>query len=196
MEFKAALKVMELMELMKAAVIMIQLTFLSVYLTHDASADVPVHPHKNYELGLFELSERRYKSAVEQFDKVLADEPHNCDALVERGVSKEKLKDYKGAMSDFNSAMAFKHNGALFHRAELEYKLGDYQLAVDDYSRLLDTTPISGWHAKYLHGRALAEKRLNRSKQASEDFAKEKSFLGPPGGIKCGIKKKLTKPAH
>jgi hypothetical protein len=69
------------LELMKAAVFMIQLICLSVYLTDDACADVPVQPHKNYELGLFERSERRYKSAVEQFDKVLADEPHNCDAL-------------------------------------------------------------------------------------------------------------------
>jgi tetratricopeptide (TPR) repeat protein len=98
-------------------------------------------------------------------------------------------------MSDYNNAVDLKNDNALFQRAKLENKLGKYQSAVDDYSRLLEPKFIPpSYRAAFLHGRALAEKHLNRAAQASEDFAEEKKLLEPREGCILRIKPKLEKP--
>jgi hypothetical protein len=63
-------------------------------------------------------------------------------------------------MSDYNTAVDLKDNNALCQRAKLENKLGKYQSAVDDYSRLLEPKFISGsYRAAFLHGRAFSNEQ-------------------------------------
>jgi tetratricopeptide (TPR) repeat protein len=166
---------------------------VSTFLPVRALGDIPAQPDKRFELGSFELSERRYKAAIEQFNGVIADDSKNSQAFTKRGISKEKLKDYQGAMKDYDLAVELKNNFALFKRAKLEYKIGKYQSSIDDYSCLLQTH-ISGWHARYYHGRALAEKRLHRAEEASKDFSEEEKFFGPPTQCTRPVPKHLRYP--
>jgi GMP synthase-like glutamine amidotransferase len=68
---------------------------LGTFLPTSVLGGVPKQPNKNFEFGSFELSERRYKAAIELFDRVLVDEPENSLAYSERGRGKEKLKDHR-----------------------------------------------------------------------------------------------------
>ena len=56
---------------------------------------------KYYEEGINYHKERKYKEAIESFDKVIELAPNNSNAYYNRGVSKENLGQYKEAIKDY-----------------------------------------------------------------------------------------------
>ena len=62
-------------------------------------------------------------------------EPSYTKAYNNRGVVKDELKDYQGAISDYNEAIRIdpNHTKAYYNRGILKKELKDYQGAISDY---------------------------------------------------------------
>lgn len=88
-----------------------------------------------------QLSPPRIESAIDSFSAVLAADPGDLDALLERASCHCCLQDYSLAMRDFNRVLAFKpgHLQARLRRARLSSCLRDWAAAKADYSMLLGT---------------------------------------------------------
>jgi len=123
------------------------------------------------------MAKGRYQAAIDYFSKALFLDPAYDLALLNRGLAKEKLADYDGAITDLSKAWADKSGESAFaldSRARIELHAGRYQSALDDYTHLIQLFPQAQSQVSYYHGRALAKKQLNDKIGAHEDFEKEK----------------------
>ncbi len=86
-----------------------------------------------------------------------------------RGVIKTKLKDYKGAMDDFNKALTLKPKFALAFssRGYTKFMQGKYKHALDDINRAISLDPK---HALSYAYRGIAKIKLKQYKSALKDF--------------------------
>ena len=89
--------------------------------------------------GELAMDENRWTEAVADFDTCLLKSPYLPDPYYSRGIAKEQLKDFNGALVDYNIYIEFKpdHFEALFNRAVLRYRLGQYALAKSDFEKLI-----------------------------------------------------------
>ena len=63
-------------------------------------------------IGINYLKQEKYKSAVEIFDVLIANNPENMNAFVNRGIASGYLNDYSHACSDFVKASQLGHSNA------------------------------------------------------------------------------------
>ncbi|HEY5824293.1 MAG TPA: tetratricopeptide repeat protein [Cyclobacteriaceae bacterium] len=89
--------------------------------------------------GELAMDEKRWVEAVVYFDSCLVKSPYLPDPYYSRGIAKEQLKDFNGALVDYNIYIEFKptHFEALLNRASLRYRLGQYELAKLDFEKLI-----------------------------------------------------------
>jgi tetratricopeptide (TPR) repeat protein len=91
------------------------------------------------------LAERKrsYDRAIEDFDKVLALEPDNVEALISRGDAFSQLGDMGRAMVDLNRAVALAPQSAvpLLSRGQAESRRGNNAGAERDYEAALKIDP-------------------------------------------------------
>jgi tetratricopeptide (TPR) repeat protein len=87
--------------------------------------------------------QRAYSRAVEDFDKVLALEPDNVEALISRGDAYAQLGDLGRAMADLNRAVSLAPQAALpvLARGQVESRRGDLTAAARDYEAALKIDP-------------------------------------------------------
>ncbi len=89
------------------------------------------------------LGQRKQTEALELLNQCLQADPYFYDAYYTRGIVREQLKDFDGALTDYNIYLEInpEHTEALFSRAVLRYKQGLYQFAKDDFTKLLRLPP-------------------------------------------------------
>ena len=61
------------------------------------------------------------------------------DEYFKRGISKNSLQDYKGAIEDYSEAIRLKPDYAVayYNRGNSKYSLQDYKGAIEDYSEAI-----------------------------------------------------------
>lgn len=98
----------------------------------------------------FESGERaylagRYEEALEEYERGLAIDPAHYDGYPARAQVREQLRDWNGAVTDYNIYLeSFPDNAEVrFARALARYQAEQYALAAEDLRQLL-TTPASG----------------------------------------------------
>ena len=77
------------------------------------------------------------------YTKAIEQNPYDEYAYCNRGVSKENLHDFKGAISDFSKAIALNSGfvGAYYNRANALIKIFDYKNAIKDFSKAIELNP-------------------------------------------------------
>jgi tetratricopeptide (TPR) repeat protein len=86
------------------------------------------------------LAKKQLIRSLEILNECLIADPYFYDAYYTRGLVREQLTEFEEALTDYNIYLERMpdHTEALFSRATLRYKLGQYELAKADFIRLLD----------------------------------------------------------
>ena len=100
---------------------------------------------KLYEEGEKAHHANRYTEALTMFNESIRIDPAYAEAYFSRAILREQLKDLRGALTDYNIYLEFKPDDAeaLLARGVLRYKLSLFDLARQDFEKLL-ITPTSG----------------------------------------------------
>lgn len=77
------------------------------------------------------------------FNKALVLAPESSKVLTNRGISKYVLKDFKGAMSDFNLSIKNDKSNEMsyWYRAQIKTMQGDIPSAIEDYNTCIKLNP-------------------------------------------------------
>jgi len=126
------------------------LTFISIFILLSLQGFSQKTPEKkNNALHYFEegeqaLNEQKYKMALAHFNECLRQDPYYLDAYYSRAIAKEHLNDTKGALTDYNIFLNSKPDNteALFNRAVIRFQQDQFDLARQDFLKLLKLPPV------------------------------------------------------
>lgn len=97
-----------------------------------------------FERGLLYYEQGRYRRALAAFDEAVRTRP-SAGAYANRGATRARLGDARGAIEDFTRALALEPDDpeVLFNRGNAHLAAGDPGAAEADFSRALELRP--GW---------------------------------------------------
>ena len=106
---------------------------------------------------------RKYNESIASFNRVLALDPKNADALRQRAMAKREIKDLAGALEDLNRAIEMDPKNALAYlgRGITKERMNDVAGAIADYNRGITLNP--GYPNGYLYRGSL---KLNQKDNA------------------------------
>jgi len=83
--------------------------------------------------------EGKFLEAIPLLNKAIEKDPNNIYALINRGVDKSILEDYKGAIEDYSKVIELDSDNALafLNRGNNKHRLEDYQGAIDDFDKAI-----------------------------------------------------------
>jgi tetratricopeptide (TPR) repeat protein len=123
-----------------------------------------------YEDANLNYNSGNYKMALKSYNRAISFLPSLGNVYYYRGITKEELDDYTGAMDDYSKnieANASNQSSSYYRRAKIEhYKLKNDDAALDDYNKAIELDPSN---AEYYTSRAIlldeyeAVKDLNRA---------------------------------
>ena len=89
------------------------------------------------------LAKKQLSKALSILNECLRTDPYFYDAYYTRGLVREQLAEFDGALTDYNIYVEQMpdHTEALFSRATLRYKRGQYELAKVDFIKLISLPP-------------------------------------------------------
>jgi tetratricopeptide (TPR) repeat protein len=118
--------------------------------------------------------------ALEECDRALEegmlDRPDTASTLVNRGVVKMYLSDFRGAESDFDKALSIDPNSPEAHlnKGFLRLRAKDYRAAVPLFDRSIEGRTLKPALAHY--ARALAQEELGNVRAAYNDLVKARDL--------------------
>ena len=117
-----------------------------------------------------------YKGAEEDYTRALAVEDRNFEIWFNRGLAREKLKDWTGAYADYTQAIELneKFDKAWLGRGNVLTKQSKYNEAIEDYTVAILFRPD---FALAFYNRAIAKDKLKLKADACDDL-KRASELG------------------
>lgn len=88
----------------------------------------------NKYIGNYYFDKDNYFKAIEYFSKALSNK-NDAEIYLKRGYAKSKMKDYDGAVSDYNKAIGYNKNFKLayWERAQVLFEQKKYSIAFNDY---------------------------------------------------------------
>ena len=98
-------------------------------------------------LGVLHLRRQDNQAALDQFDAVIALEPSNAEAHLNRGAALVQLRQYGPAIAAITQAMGLgvrEPHKAYFNRGAAREALGDLRGAYEDYNTALEIQPDWG----------------------------------------------------
>lgn len=95
----------------------------------------------------------------------------NAEEYLTRGLSKDDLKDYRGAIADYNNAIEINPNysNAFVGRGNSNLSLKDYPGAIEDYTKAIELNPNYG---DAYYNRGVSKLNLNQKESACLDWIK------------------------
>ena len=155
------------------------------------SVSSPIPPTGNPEVFLFKGSDLyqrgEYGRAIDAYDECLRLEPTQPIAYFLRGNARAQTQDYTGAKGDYDVALqqfgrlsantdpsrttihAHYRELAAFNRGNMNYMLGDYQAAIEDYSEAIKHSTPTERGVMYFN-RANNKVKLENYSDALEDY--------------------------
>ena len=84
------------------------------------------------------------RNQIEECTTILQSNPDDPNTLNKRGVDRFYLKDYDGALKDYQAAIHADPNFArgYFNIGRLYQDLGDYKMALDHYEKTIELNPM------------------------------------------------------
>lgn len=127
-------------------------------------------PQQYYEIGSQATDNKNYKDAEVFFSKYLEKFSSDATAYYKRGYARFKLKEYKKAISDFNTVLENSQTSeSFFYRGNCYYSLKDYKNALTDYTKALEQEPDN---YDIYYNRGYANFRLKNYAEAVSDWTK------------------------
>ncbi len=85
--------------------------------------------------------EGKYREAIPLLDKAIKKDPQNIYALINSGVDKSILEDYKGAIEDYSKIIEIDSDNALayLNRGKNNNSLENYNGAIEDFEKAIKT---------------------------------------------------------
>ena len=155
------------------------------------SASAPIPPLGNPEIFLFKGSDLyqrgEYKRAIDAYNECLRLGPDQPIVYFLRGNAKAQIEDYAGAKSDYDVALqqfgrpspipdssqtprdAHYRALALFNRGNMNYMLGSYQSAIEDYSEAMKNV-VPKRRGIMHYNRANSKVKLEKYTDALDDY--------------------------
>lgn len=77
---------------------------------------------------------------MEMLNETIRNDPNNVAAYLERGLARNHLENYRGAIADFTEVIRIQPDNIDAHnyRGTIYYHLGEYDKALADYNRALE----------------------------------------------------------
>ena len=117
-------------------------------LTYSVSLSAQTTEISNLELGLNQNKTGNYADALRNFTLEIEKTAANPNpiAFYNRGFAKYNLKDFQGAILDFNKALELKPNyfEAFIARGQSFSKQDNHPLAIQDYNEAIRLNPLEG----------------------------------------------------
>lgn len=87
-----------------------------------------------------EVARGNYQAAIAQYNLVIATDPNDSQAWLERGIALARSGDHERAIEDYNRARELEPNNALilYNKGISQDALGAYLHAIDSYSMAID----------------------------------------------------------
>ena len=114
-------------------------------------------------------AQENLEAALLDYDRAIALEPRQPDALIARARLRRQIGDLEGAIHDYNRIIELRPNTALTysHRGQVKRKKGDLTGAISDYNRAIELNPSD---ASFYNNRGLARKHLGDVAAALADL--------------------------
>jgi tetratricopeptide (TPR) repeat protein len=131
-----------------------------------------------FERGLLYYEQGRYRRALAAFDEAVRTRP-TAGAYANRGTTRARLGDARGAIEDFTQALALEPDDpeVLFNRGNAHLAAGDPGAAVADFGRALEIRP--GWLLARFN-RGLARWQAGDRAGARVDWARAMALAEDP----------------
>lgn len=96
-----------------------------------------------YQQGLNSLAAGKFKQALFEFDRAIELDPEYIQAYIERGNTKDAIRDLPGAYADFSKAITLdpKSAPAYYNRGTISTKIGKHQAAIADFTAAISIDP-------------------------------------------------------
>ena len=119
---------------------------LELYLAAQSNFTIPssISPPQDFvSLGRRKLNQEDYQGAVAEFDRALASNPNDLDALSGRGEAYYWLGDYDAAIEDFKVVLQSNPNNAtlFFQRGYAYGEIGQDEQTIADYTEAIRLDP-------------------------------------------------------
>ena len=128
-----------------------------------------------YKSGYQKLISEDYYGAIKEFTKFINRYPSNINfsgAYYNRGLSKRKLGDNYGAISDYSKAIEInpRYSKAYMNRGNAKSALEDYYGAISDYSKAIKIKANDPNDVLAYANRGIAKQRISDMKGACSDW--------------------------
>lgn len=119
--------------------------FLLLCFTYSLAQDMRKKAIALFEAGELAYNSGKYEEALIQFNNCLTVDAGYYDAYTSRAATKERLKDWSGAITDYSIYIEKfpQHTETLFSRGLARYQAGQYEMALEDFKKF-EVLPSSG----------------------------------------------------
>ncbi len=152
---------------------------LSGCTSSNSQSSTPVKSVKYFSRAMEKARQGDYKEAIADLDEAINSYPDFSLAYSKRGFLKQELKDNKGAINDFNSAIKINLNWSqtdiadtYYFRGKSKFNLEDYNGAIADYNEAILAQSESSLNTFVYNERAIAKIILGDKKGAISDARK------------------------
>jgi tetratricopeptide (TPR) repeat protein len=155
---------------MKKGLFVLAMLFLAINSYGQVGWDVYKIGDQKYEKGDFFGAIKDYTIAIEMENPIYKVALRSY--YTSRGVAKQMVKDYRGAIDDFTAAISFdpKDSDHLYNaRGDSKNVLKNYPDAILDFSKAIEINPKEG---RYYLGRGLARVGNNEKDLGCRDFSR------------------------
>lgn len=142
-----------------------------------------------FERGLLYYEQGRYRQALAAFDEAIRTRP-SAGAYANRGTTRARLGDARGAIEDFTRALALEPDDpeVLVNRGNAHLAAGDPGAAVADFSRALALRPGL---ALARFNRGLARWQAGDPSGAREDWEQAIALASDPA-VRSGLQRRVA----
>ncbi|NNF22060.1 MAG: tetratricopeptide repeat protein, partial [Saprospiraceae bacterium] len=123
------------------------------------------YPDAQRGLGLAYVKLGKNSEALDLFDKLIKSDPKDLTSLFNRGVVKNNLSDFDGAIADFNDVLAIDEDyfDAYFHRSHAYFILRNFHSSISDMDHYLS------WKANdpVAYSKRAMAKMMNKDKEGA-----------------------------
>ena len=122
-----------------------------------------------FSVGYLHAAERRFREAIDGYDKAIRLKPDLAEAFYNRGRAKSDLGLHETVLADYDEAIRLKPDfaEAFYNRGFVKYDLGRHEAALADYDEAIRLKPD---FAEALVNRGYVKDRLGRHEAAFSDF--------------------------
>ena len=145
---------------------------LQIYLASSSSFAIPtnIKPSQDFvSVGRRKLKRKDYQGAIAEFDRALASNLNDLDALSGRAEAYYWLKDFPSAIQDLDAVLERNPNNAtfFFYRGTAHAEIEEYDKAIADYTEALRLDPD---YAYAYNNRGISYNELGESEKAIADY--------------------------